>query len=108
MSQRPTKLFDQVRGAIRLNHYAYSTEITYLSRAKRFVLYHNKRHPPEMGGQGISELLTYLPAEENVAASTENQALSALLFLYREVPREDLDLGEHQIPVRDAKGRRTV
>jgi site-specific recombinase XerD len=85
-------LLDQVRDAIRLKHYAYSTEKTYVCWAKRFVLYHNKRHPLEMGEKDISEFLTYLAVEENVAASTQNQALSALLFLYREVLRKDLDL----------------
>jgi hypothetical protein len=59
-------------------HYAYSTEKTYVYWARRFVLHHNKRHPLEMGEKGISEFLTYLAVEGNVAASTQNQALSAL------------------------------
>ena len=92
MTQQPKKLLDQVRDAIRLKHYAYSTEKTYVYWAKRFVLYHNKRHPLEMGEKEISEFLTYLAVEENVAASTQNQALSALLLLYREVLRKDRDL----------------
>jgi integrase len=92
MTPRPQKLLDQVREAIRVKHYAYSTEKTCVYWAKRFVLYHNKRHPPEMGEKEISEFLTYLAVEENVAPSTQNQALSALLFLYREVLRKDLDL----------------
>lgn len=92
MTPRRKKLLDQVRDAIRVKHYAYSTEKTYVYWAKRFVLYHNKRHPLEMGEKEISEFLTYLAVEENVAASTQNQALSALLFLYREVLRKDLDL----------------
>ena len=73
-------------------HYAHSTERTYVYWAKRFVLYHNKRHPLGMGKKEISEFLTYLAVEGNVAALTQNQALSALLFLYREVLRKDLDL----------------
>jgi hypothetical protein len=73
-------------------HYAYSTEKTYVYWVKRFVLYHNKRHPLEMGKTEISEFLTYLAVEEYVAASTQNQALSALLFLYREVLCKDLNL----------------
>jgi len=73
-------------------HYACSTEKTYVYCAKRFVLYHNKRHPLEIGEKEISEFLTYLAVDENVAASTQNQALSALLFLYREVLHKDLDL----------------
>ena len=92
MAQQPQKLLDQVRDAIRLKHYAYSTEKTYVYWAKRYVLFHNKRHPLEMGEKEISEFLTHLAVEENVAASTQNQALSALLFLYREVLRKDLDL----------------
>ena len=92
MTQQPKKLLDQVRDAIRLKHYAYSTEKTYVYWAKRFVLYHKKRHPLDRGEKEISEFLTYLAVEENVAASTQNQALSALLFLYREVLRKDLDL----------------
>jgi hypothetical protein len=80
-----------VRDAIRLKHCAYSTEKAYVYWTKRFVLYHNMRHPLEMGEEEISEFLTYLAVEENVAASTQNRALSALLFLYREVLRNDLD-----------------
>ena len=92
MTQRPKKLLDQVRDAIRLKHYAYSTEKTYVYWAERFVLYHDKQHPREMAEKEISEFLTYLAVEEHVAASTQNQALSALLFLYREVLRKHLDL----------------
>ena len=92
MQRPPKKLLDQVRDAMRLKHYSLSTEKTYVAWIKRFILYHNKRHPLEMGEKEISEFLTYLAAEEHVAASTQNQALSALLFLYREVLRKDLDL----------------
>ena len=72
LTQQPLKLLDQVRDAIRLKHYAYSTEKTYVQWAKRFVLYCNKRHPLEMGAKEISEFLTHLAAEVNVAASTQN------------------------------------
>jgi hypothetical protein len=85
MIQRPKTLLDRIRDAIRLKHYAYSTGKTYVYWAKRLVLYHNKRHPLEMGEKGISEFLTYLAVEQHVAASTQNQVLSVLLFLYREV-----------------------
>ena len=81
-----------MRDAIWLKHYAYSTEKTYVYWAKRFILYQNKRDPQEMGEKEIREFLTYLAVEENVAASTQNQALSAPLFLYREVLRRDLEL----------------
>ena len=92
MTQRPKRLLDQVHDAIRLKHYAYSTEKAYVYWTKRFIFYHNKRHPKDMGENEIGEFLTHLAVEENVAASTQNQALSALLFLYREVLRKDLDL----------------
>ena len=77
MTQRPKKLLVQVGDAMRLKHYAYSTKKTYVYWAKRFVLCRNQRHPLEMGEKEISQFLTYLAVEENVGASTQNQALSA-------------------------------
>lgn len=85
MAQQSKKLLDQVRDAIRRKHYAYRTEETYVSWIKQFILYHKKRHPQEMGAVEVEAFLTYLACERNVAASTQNQALSAILFLYREV-----------------------
>jgi len=76
MTQGPKKLLDQVRDAIRLKHYAYSSEKTHVYWAKRFVLYHDKQHPQEMAEKEISELLTYLAMEEHLAASTQSQPLS--------------------------------
>jgi integron integrase len=108
MTQRPKKLLDQVRDAIRLKHYAYSTEKSYVYWAKRFVLYHHKQHPREMAEKEISEFLTYLAVEEHVAASTQNQALSALLFLYREVLRKHLDLPLELVWARRPKRLPTV
>ncbi|MBI1880119.1 MAG: integron integrase [Chloroflexi bacterium] len=90
MSQ-PPKLLDQVRHILRLKHYSYRTEETYLDWIKRFILFHHKRHPQEMGIPEIEAFLTHLAVRENVAASTQNQAFSALLFLYREVLRQELD-----------------
>jgi len=76
------KLLDQVRDAIRLKHYGYSTEQSYVAWIKRFILFHNRRHPKDMGCTEIeaSRSVTHLTADENAAASTQNQALSALLF----------------------------
>jgi len=91
MEQRPKKLLDQVREAIRLKHYSLSTEETYVAWIRRYILFHNKRHPNEMGSKEIETFLTHLAIKENVAASTQNQALSALLFLYRYVLQKDLD-----------------
>jgi len=82
--QAPKKLLDQVRDALRTQHYAYRTEKSYLQWIRRYILFHNKRHPKEMGLPEIEKFLTHLAVDENVAASTQNQALSALLFLYRE------------------------
>jgi integron integrase len=85
------KLLDTVRDAIRLKHYAIRTEEAYVNWIKRFILFHGKRHPKDMGGKEVEAFLTHLAVEGHVAASTQNQALSALLFLYREVLRKDLD-----------------
>lgn len=74
-----------MRGKLRLEHYSRRTEAVYLDWIRRFILFHGKRHPEEMGAHEIREFLTHLAAERNVAASTQNQALSALLFLYRAV-----------------------
>jgi integrase len=85
MEVPPKKLLDQVRDAIRLKHYSYRTEQTYIQWIRRYILFHNKRHPKDMGVPEIEAFLTYLAKQENVAASTQNQAFSSLLFLYRHV-----------------------
>ena len=79
------RLLDQVRGAIRERHYSYRTEQAYVHWIKRFVFFHGKRHPADMGRTEVAAFLTHLAQQRNVAAATQNQALSALLFLYREV-----------------------
>ena len=83
--QQSPKLLDQVRAKIRLKQYSIRTEDSYVSWIRRFILYHNKRHPLEMGKKDIEQFLTNLAVKRNVAASTQNQALSAILFLYRDV-----------------------
>ncbi|WNZ23707.1 integron integrase [Leptolyngbya sp. NK1-12] len=85
MQQPPKKLLDQVRDATRLKHYSYRTEETYVQWIRRYILFHQKRHPKDMGSAEIEAFLTHLAVQEQVAASTQNQALNALLFLYREV-----------------------
>ena len=75
------KLIDQVRTAIRLKHYSLRTEEAYWHWIKRFILFHGKRHPDEMGEAEISAFLSHLAVDKRVAASTQNQALSALHFL---------------------------
>lgn len=84
-SSEPPKLLDQVRGKIRLKHYSIRTEQAYLDWIKRFILHFDKRHPSEMGPVEVEVFLTYLAVERNVSAGTQNQAKSALLFLYKEV-----------------------
>lgn len=86
---------DQVRDRLRLKHYSIRTETAYLGWIKRFILFHGKRHPAELGKREVEAFLTALAVERNVAASTQGQALSALLFLYGEVLGLDLPwLGE--------------
>ena len=79
------KLLDRVRRAIRMRHYSRRTESTYVHWIRRFIVFHNKKHPESMGALEIAGFLSWLAAEQGVSASTQNQALSALLFLYRHV-----------------------
>ena len=81
----PPKLLDQVRGKIRLKHYSIRTEQAYADWIKRFILFFDKRYPRDLGATDVEKFLTHLAVEGKVAASTQNQAKSALLFLYREV-----------------------
>ncbi|HUW27901.1 MAG TPA: integron integrase [Sulfuriferula sp.] len=84
------KLLDQVRSKIRLKHYSIRTEQAYVDWIKRFVLHFDKRHPRDLGAAEVEQFLTHLAVNGNVAASTQNQAKSALLFLYKEVLNMDL------------------
>jgi len=84
------KLLDQVRQAIRTRHYSPRTEETYVGWIKRFIFFHNKRHPAEMGEKEIAQFLSSLASDSHVSASTQNQALNAVLFLYREVLRKEI------------------
>ena len=86
----PAKLLDRVREAIRYRHYSIRTERAYVEWVRRFVIFHHKRHPAEMGGGEVKAFLSHLATEGDVAAATQQQALSALLFLYREVLGIDL------------------
>ena len=89
-TSKPKKLLDQVRDVLRVKHYAYRTEKTYIFWIRRFILFHEKKHPSEMGSKQIQDFLTHLAVERNVSASTQNQALNALIFLYKKVLRIDL------------------
>ncbi|HEY5868745.1 MAG TPA: integron integrase [Candidatus Tectomicrobia bacterium] len=93
MESKP-KLLDQMRQVMRLKHMSIRTEETYVSWAKRFILFHQKRHPHTMGADEIRAFLSHLATEGHVAASTQNVALNALVFLYRSVLKQDFpDLG---------------
>jgi integrase len=79
------RLLDRVRETIRARHYSHRIEKAYVHWIKRYIFFHSKRHPAEMGAPEVTAFLTSLAVQDKVAASTQNQALSALLFLYREV-----------------------
>jgi integron integrase len=79
------RLLDRVRWHLRVKHYSLRTEQSYIDWIRRFILFHQKRHPDEMSEKEVSAFLTHLAVDEHVAASTQNQALSALLFLYQQV-----------------------
>ena len=85
------RLLDQTRDALRVRHYSIRTEAAYIQWIKRFILFHNKRHPSEMGEREITAFLTHLAVNRHVAPSTQNQALAAILFLYKEVLERELD-----------------
>ncbi len=84
------KLLDQVRYATRVRHLSYRTEQAYVNWVRKFILFHNKRHPNELDESDVSTFLTFLAVRRRVAASTQNQALSAILFLYRNVLKKEL------------------
>jgi len=86
------RLTDQVRDALRRKHYSYRTEKTYLHWIRRFIYFHDKRHPRDMAEPQIAKFLTHLAVERRVSASTQNQALNAILFLYKQVIGREIGL----------------
>lgn len=84
------RLMDEVRGRIRTKHYSLRTEQAYTHWIKRYIYFHGKRHPVEMGAAEVEAFLSSLAVDRQVAAATQKQALAALLFLYREVLGVDL------------------
>jgi site-specific recombinase XerD len=81
----PPRLLDRMREVIRVRHYSIRTEDTYVHWARRFILFHDKRHPLDMGAAEVAAFLTHLAVQRGVSPATQNQAKAALLFLYREV-----------------------
>ena len=92
MVAKSPKLLEQVRESIRTKHYSYRTEKTYVDWIKRFILFHGKRHPKEMGAEEVQKYIIYLANERQVASSTQNQALSAITFLYKYVLQKEIAL----------------
>src|SRR5689334_12061184 len=86
----PPRLLDAVRAAIRLRHFSYRTEKAYVDWIRRFILFHQKRHPRDMGGPEVAAFLTHLAQDRLVSAATQAQALAAILFLYKRVMNVDL------------------
>lgn len=103
VSQDSPRLLDRVRAEIRLRHYSLRTEQSYVDWARRFILFHHKRHPSEMGAIEIKDFLSHLAVDRGVSASTQNQAKSALLFLYREVLKVELPWLDEIVVAKSAK-----
>jgi integron integrase len=89
MSNKP-RLLDQVRAALHLRHYSYRTEKQYVGWIRRFIIFHGRRHPAELGGKDVEQYLSHLASQRHVAAATQAQALAAILFLYKQVLNTDL------------------
>ena len=87
---RPPRLLDQVHQILRVRHYALATESCYVQWITRFILFHHKRHPRDMGAAEVEQFLTHLAVAGHVSLSTQNQALNALVFLYKQVLEIDL------------------
>ena len=100
------KLLDLVRDKIRFKHYSYSTERTYMHWIKRYIVFHQMKHPIEMGKTEIEIYLTKLATKDNVSPTTQNQAFSALLFLYKEVL--GLDVSDWNIQALRAQERKNI
>jgi integron integrase len=100
------KLLDLVRDKIRFKHYSYSTERTYVHWIKNYILFHNKKHPIEMGKSEIESFLTFLATKKRVSPTTQNQAFNAILFLYKEVL--GIDMSEWNIQALRAQERKHI
>ena len=99
----PPRLLDRLRSEIRVRHYSIRTEAAYVDWARRFILFHGKRHPRDLGTEGVTAFLTHLATERNVSAATQNQAKSALLFLYGQVLKIDLPWLDEVVTARTAR-----
>ena len=102
-ASQPPKLLDSLRQRIRVLHYSIRTEQAYVDWARRFILFHGKRHPREMGAPEVTAFLTHLAVARNVSASTQNQAKAAILFLYKEVLQQDLPWLDEVVSAKKAR-----
>ena len=99
----PRKLLDCLRDRIRVKHYSLRTERSYVDWARRFILFHGKRHPAQMGAPEVEAFLTWLAVERKASASTQNQARAALLFLYQELLQIELPWLTEMTPAKTAR-----
>jgi integron integrase len=104
--KKDKKLLDLVRDKIRFKHYSYSTEKTYTLWIKQYIVFHNKKHPLYMGKSDIESFLTFLATKRKVSPTTQNQAFSAILFLYKEIL--EVDISEWNIQVLRAQERKRI
>jgi integron integrase len=107
-SPKAKKLLEQVSDAIRIKHYSQRTEQTYIDWIRRYILFHNKRHPKDMGVPEIQAFITHLATQRHLSASSQNQALSAILFLYRHVLNKEIDFPSDVIRAEKSKTLPTV
>ena len=103
IQKRKPKLLDEVRITLRTNHYSRKTEESYVSWIKRYILFNNKEHPEKLNGEAIKNFLNYLAVKRHVSASTQNQALSAILFLYQSVLEKNVEWLQNVIRVNKSK-----
>ena len=87
---RTPRLLDQVRSALRMKHYSHETEKSYIAWIRQYIHFHHLKHPKDMGEQEIGQFLSHLAVNRNVSASTQNQALCSILFLYKQVLEKDI------------------
>ncbi len=100
---RPKKLLDQVREVLKVKHYSYRTEQSYVAWIRRYILFHDKQHPKDMTAEHVQRFLTHLAIDRKVTASTQNQALNAIVFLYKHVLM--IELGDFSSAVRAKRPR---
>lgn len=102
---QPHRLLDRVRDATRVGHLSHRTEQAYIGWIRRFILFHGKKHPAQMGSDAVREFLAHFAVRDGVSASTQNQALCALVFLYKRVLGQELGLA---VAADGARGQRVL